>query len=90
METENWINEILSSTNGITQVEPSGDLFSKIQQRVYFKKNTVSSKTVWLMAASLVVLITINIAAFRSSKTKTSDTSEATIAATLTQSNQLY
>ena len=51
METENRINEILNSTNGMTQVEPSDDLFSKIQQRIYFKKDTVSSKTVWLMAA---------------------------------------
>ncbi len=90
METENWINEILNSTNGMTHVAPSDELFSKIQQRIYLKKNTVSSKTVWLMAASIVVLITINIAAFRSSKTKNSDNSEATIAATLTKSNQLY
>ena len=90
METENWINEILNSTNGMTQVVPSDDLFSKIQQRIYFKKNTVSSKTVLLMAASIVLLITINIAAFLSSKTKTSDNLEVTIAATLTKSNQLY
>ena len=90
METENWINEILNSTNGMTQVEPSADLFSKIQQRIYFKKDTVSSKTVWLMAASIVLLISINIVAFRTNKTKTSDNSETTIAATLTKSNQLY
>ena len=90
METENWINEILNSTNGMTQVAPSDDLFSKIQQRIYFKKNTVSTKTVWLMAASILILTTINIAAFQSNKTKISDNSEATIAATLTESNQLY
>ena len=90
METENKINEILNSTNEMTQVEPSDDLFSKIQQRIYFKKDTVSSKTVWLMAASIVLLITINIAAFQSNKTISSDSSEAAIAATLTKSNQLY
>ena len=90
METENWINEILNSTNGITQVAPSGDLFSKIQQRIYLKKETVSSKTVWLMAVSIVLLVTINIAAFQNNKTKTSDNSERIIAATLNKSNQLY
>lgn len=90
METENWINEILNSTNGMTQVAPSDDLFSKIQQRIYLKKNTVSSKTVWLMAASIVLLITINIAAFQSNKSNTSNNSERIIAATLNKSNQLY
>ena len=74
----------------MTKVAPSDDLFSKIQKRIYFKKNTVSSKTIWLMAASIVVLITLNIVAFQSNKTKTSYTSEIAIAATLTKSNQLY
>lgn len=90
METENWINEILNSTNGMTQVAPSADLFSKIQQRIYPKTNTVSSKTLWLMAASIVLLVTINIAAFRSNKSNTSNNSERIIAATLNKSNQLY
>ncbi len=90
METENWINEILNSTNGITQVAPSADLLSKIQQRIYLKNNTVSNKTVWLMAASIVVLITINIVAFQNNKTETSDNSETIITSTLTKSNQLY
>ena len=32
MEKNNWITNILNSTNGIKSIEPSDDLFSKIQQ----------------------------------------------------------
>jgi hypothetical protein len=34
MEKNNWITTILKSTNGIKSVEPSDDLFSRIQQRI--------------------------------------------------------
>ena len=90
METENWINGILNSTNGMTQVVPSADLFSKIEKRIFLKKNTVSSKTVWLVAASIVVLVTINISALQRNDATKDDTSETIIASTLNKSNQLY
>ena len=50
MERNNWIENIINSTDGITQVIPKDDLFSKIQQRIQLE-SSVSSKTVWLVAA---------------------------------------
>lgn len=90
METEKWINEILDSTNGMTQVAPNADLFSKIQQRVYFKKNTVSAKTVWLVAASIAVLVLLNVSIINSKSKQTKDSTTAYIEMTVNQSNQLY
>ena len=90
METENWINEILNSTNGMTQVAPSEGLYSRIEQKIFLEKNVVSIKTVWLVAASIVILISLNISALQNKKVTTNETSEAIIASTLNKSNQLY
>jgi hypothetical protein len=35
MDFQNWINEILNSTNGIAQVAPSAYLYSKIEDKIY-------------------------------------------------------
>lgn len=89
MERNNWIETILNSTNGITPVAPSDDLFSKIQQRIQLE-NKVSAKTVWLVAASIAVLVLLNfsVLAFKS-KEKTSSTT-AYLEMTVNKSNQLY
>ena len=89
MERNNWIENILNSTDGITPVAPSEDLFSKIQQRIQLESK-VSSKTVWLVAASIAVLVMLNfsILAFKS-KGKTSSTT-AYLEMTVNKSNQLY
>ena len=89
MERNNWIETILNSPNGITPVAPSDDLFSKIQQRIQLERK-VSSKTVWLVAASIAVIVMLNfsILAFKS-KEKTSSTT-AYLEMTVNKSNQLY
>ncbi len=88
MEKEYWINEILESTNGIVAVVPDANLFSKIQKRIK-SDNTISTKWVWLAAASIMLLISVNIkfVCFKSNKEKASTES---IAASLSKSNQLY
>ena len=89
METNNWVEKILNSTNGMTQVFPSNDLLSKIQQRINLQ-NKVSPKTVWLVAASIAVLVMINISVLKT-KTKSKTQSTASyLESTLNQSNQLY
>lgn len=90
METENWINNVLNSTNGMMEVAPSADLYFKIEQKIFLKKNTYSSKTVWLIAASIIVLVTINVCALHFKNKTNNDTSETIIASTLIKSNQLY
>jgi len=89
MEKDNYIETILNSTNGITKVSPSDDLFSRIELKIQ-SKNKVSGKTIWLVAASVTVLLTINISVIMKNKVTSKDKIEASLASTLNKSNQLY
>jgi hypothetical protein len=89
MERNNWITTILKSTNGITPVVPSDDLYSIIQQRIQLQSK-VSLKTVWLVAASIAVLILLNFSVL-TLKTKQKESSTTTyLELTLNKSNQIY
>ena len=89
MERNNWITTILKSTNGITPVLPSDDLYSKIQQRIQLQSK-VSLKTVWLVAASIAVLILLNFSVL-TLKTKQKESSTTIyLELTLIKSNQIY
>ena len=88
MEHQNWINEILESTNGITPVTPDATLFSKIQNRIESQK-TVEPKWIWLAAASIILLVLLNIKFVISKSTNKEEASEL-IASSITKSNQLY
>jgi hypothetical protein len=89
MERNNWITTILNSTNGMTSVIPNDDLFSKIQHRIG-QENKVSTKTLWLVAASIAVLVMLNFSVLAlKSKEKTSTTA-AYLEMTVNKSNQLY
>ncbi len=90
MKAENWINTILNSTDTMLRVSPKTDLFSKIEARIVLQINTVSNKTVWLVAASMVVLIAINIYTLQKNKAIENPDFETLIALTLNKSNQLY
>lgn len=89
MERNNWITTILKSTNGITPVVPSNDLYSKIQQRIQLQSK-VSLKTVWLVAASIAILILLNFSVL-TLKTKQKESSTTIyLELTLIKSNQIY
>lgn len=79
---------ILNSTNGMTKVVPSDVLFSKIEQKI-LKLQRVPPKTVWLVAASIVVLVMLNISAIKSNSQQESTTTTY-MSETINQSNQLY
>jgi hypothetical protein len=89
MERNNWIENILISTNGIKSVVPSDILFSKIQHRIQ-QENKVSSKTVWLVAASIAVLVVLNFSAIASKNKEKNSSSTAYLEMTVNKSNQLY
>ena len=89
MEKEQWIENILKSTNGITPVTPNASLFSKIHQKIR-RQDTVSAKTVWLVAASIAVLVILNISTINSKSKRTKDTTTAYLEMTVDQNNQLY
>ena len=89
MEKDNYIETILNSANGITKVTPSDDLFSRIELKIQ-STTKVSGKTIWLVAASVTVLLTINISVIMKNKVTSKDKIEASLASTLNKSNQLY
>ncbi len=88
MEQENWINEILESTRGLTSALPDAKLYSKIQYSIESQKK-VAPQWVWLAAASIILLVTLNIHFVLSKSSKKEEASEL-IASSLTKSNQLY
>ena len=89
MEKENWIENILNSTNGIMQVTPSENMFSKIQQKIN-KQNKLSQKTVWLVAASIAVLLALNFTVLRTKFIESKTSTTVYFENTINQSNQLY
>ena len=88
MEANNWTNDILNSSNGITKVTPDALLFSKIQNRISIQ-NTVSSQWIWIAAASFTILVSLNVKMLLSNTTKTIVPTE-TIVSSVSNSNQLY
>lgn len=88
MEAEKFINDILNSTNGITKVSPNDELFSKIELRIQ-EKSVVPMKTLWLVAASIVLLMSLNVIII-ASKNKTQDSSISELEKSIHKSNQLY
>ncbi|MBK8600460.1 MAG: hypothetical protein IPN80_07790 [Flavobacterium sp.] len=88
MEQENWINEILDSTNGMTSVMPDAQLFSKIQNRIETQK-TVNPQWVWLAAASIILLVALNVK-FIFFETSNEERATELIVSSISKSNQLY
>jgi hypothetical protein len=89
MEKENWIENILNSTNGITLVAPGNDLFSRIQQKVK-QQQTVPVKTLWMAAASIAALILLNVSIVSIKSKPAKDSTTAYLEMTVNKSNQLY
>jgi hypothetical protein len=59
---EQWINDILNSTDGMKRAEPGAFLFAKIRNRLPSGAPPVrvSPITVWLTVASFALLILLN------------------------------
>ena len=88
MEKEKFINEILNSTNGITNITPNDFLLLRIQNKIN-NQNKVATKWVWMAAASIVFLVSLNsILLFSSFNKKTNDTE--LLVNTISNDNQLY
>lgn len=87
MENEQWINEILKSTDGMMKISPDDALFSKIQNKIDNTK--LSSKSVWMVAASFLILMTLN-AKFVFEQSFKNKSQTEIICSTIIKSNQLY
>ena len=88
MKAENWTNEIMDSTNGMVKVLPNKFLFDKIQNKINLETK-VSSKWIFVAAATFALLISINIKLLKSNLAKTNTQTE-TVISTISNTNQLY
>jgi hypothetical protein len=88
MEKENFINEILNSTNGMTKVAPNEVLFFEIQNKIK-QQNHISNTILWKVAASIVLLISLNIILVIA-KTSTVKKQDTTFENIINKTNQLY
>lgn len=87
METEDFINKVLNSVDGITKVTPSDAVFKRIENQV--NETTISPRTMWLVAASIVVLVSFNILLLNG-KAKPNQSEMASLEHSINKSNQLY
>ena len=88
MDKEEFIKEILNSTNGITKVIPSDDLLVRIEQKLQLKTES-SNQSLWLVAAAVLVFLSLNIVLLQIS-TSSSEKSVSSFASELNKSNQFY
>ncbi|MBS1534650.1 MAG: hypothetical protein JST78_06180 [Bacteroidetes bacterium] len=89
MESQDWINSVLNSTNGHQKAVPRKDLFMQIQARVA-DYEPISTKILWLAAASLLLLIGLNFRTLWHSQHPTKSAVVQVMAADVNKSNQLY
>ncbi|MEN9997674.1 MAG: hypothetical protein RI922_664 [Bacteroidota bacterium] len=83
METkkDNWMNATLESTEGLRPVALSEQLKSRLKNipsEITVFEKTIPLSAVWLVAASIALLITVNVVAVRTVK-KTKKQQETTI-----------
>lgn len=86
MEKETWIEEVLESAGNIKPAIPDAQLFNQILERIEEK---VPMRWVWMAAASLLLLVALNVKLvyFKSKKEKSAT---EIMAGQLSKSNQLY
>lgn len=88
MNKEDFIKSVLNSTNGMTQAVPSEDLYLRIERKIS-DENVISINAVWMIAASIVLLIGLNL--FLLNSFSSSNSSEMSrLEQTINPTNQLY
>lgn len=87
MEQEDFINKVLNSVNGITKVTPSDGIFQRIENKI--QESQISTRTLWLVAASIVVLISLNIVLLKD-KTNFNDLEMSSLERVINKNNQIY
>ena len=61
MDKDKWIEEVLDSTNGISRAEVDGIAVQVMEQVMSPRRSAVSDSFVWRMAASVALLLVINV-----------------------------
>jgi len=87
MEREDFINKVLNSVDGITKVTPIDTVFQRIENQI--NETTISPRIMWLVAASIIVLVSFNIILLHG-KTQPNQSEMASLEHSINKSNQLY
>jgi hypothetical protein len=61
-EKDNWINDVMSSLDGLNRTEPNPFLFAKIRSRLTVEPSPayVPTRLIWVVTASFAVLALLN------------------------------
>jgi hypothetical protein len=86
MKKEDFIDNILNSTNGITKTTPDAALLYKIQAKLEDQK-PAEGYTKWMVAASILLIVSLNIGILSNTKTNQNKDLPELVART---NNQLY
>lgn len=87
MEREDFINNVLNSVDEIAKVSPDDIVLKRIEQQI--NETTISKRTLWLAAASIVVLISFNVILL-TGKFNTNQSEMASLELSINKNNQLY
>ena len=89
MEKEIFINNVLNSANGVTKVIPKEQLYKKIQSKLEERK-PVDIYSKWMVAASIIILFTLNIIVISNSNEEAVVQDESITELVSSNNNQLY
>jgi len=88
MEKDKFIENVLNSTSGIVKAMPNDDLFNRIQAKIEEEK-PATDYTKWLVAASILLLVSLNIGVLSTSNNDAIKSNEISQLVSTTD-NQLY
>lgn len=88
MEKKIFIETILNSATTNQKITPREDLLDVILRKID-KENTISSDLVWKYAASIAILICLNLA-FIATNQKTKENNKPVLENIIFEDNQLY
>lgn len=87
MNKEDFITRVLNSTDGIAKITPDDSLYDRIQARIEDER-PANSRTKWLVAAAIAVLISLNIGVLSNTSQKAANDNLSELVAI--PNNQLY
>lgn len=80
MKKDIWIQKVMDSSKEFSQQLPSDEVWKRIQNSIQkAKEKTFSRKEVFAIAASLILLVAVNLTLMSKSASKSKDTTESVI-----------
>ena len=91
MEKEQWINQVLDSTNGMRKATPSPFLFARIEQKMRHQTPKIIPYNITMgIAVLFVLLVSLNIGAFNRPKQTQTNTLQNLLQMGFADDNNLY